>query len=143
MKNHTVPLIRTALPPTLDSVDSPAIMSNIDSRVADILDRSHGNDSEDEDALIASLEEDSITDGFREQRLQQLHSEFNRAKQQKAIGFGDYTEIKEEKALMEITASAERAVVHFFKDDFAKCGVMDGELEVCCSVPPSFYRHVV
>jgi hypothetical protein len=110
-------------------------MSNIDSRVATLLDTrpSNNTDSDDEDALIASLEEDSLTDGFREQRLQQLHSEFTRAKQQKAQGYGVYHEIKDEKELMEITASAERSVVHFRKEGFVRCGVMDGELGVCFS----------
>jgi len=107
-------------------------MSNIDSRVATLLDNNHHNsDSEDEDALIASLEEDSLTDGFREQRLQQLHSEFTRAKHQKAAGFGVYSEIKDEKELMDITASADRSVVHFCKEGFVRCGIMSDEMLVC------------
>lgn len=102
-------------------------MANIDSHVASVLDA--GN-SDDEDALIASLEDSPALDAFREQRIQQLHSEFTRAKSQKNEGFGNYTEIKEEKALMDLTTSVKYAVVHFSKDDFAKCGVMDGHLEV-------------
>lgn len=102
-------------------------MSNIDSHVASVLDASH---SDDEDALIASLEDSPALDAFREQRIQQLHSEFTRAKSQKNQGFGNYTEIKEEKALMDLTAEVKYAVVHFSKDDFARCGVMDGHLEV-------------
>ncbi|KAF7868789.1 uncharacterized protein EAF02_009525 [Botrytis sinoallii] len=101
-------------------------MSNtLDPLVAKVLDHA---DSDDEDALIASLEEDPAVDAFREQRLQQLHSEFTRAKSQKTQGFGSYTEIKEEKALMDLTASVKYAVVHFSKDDFARCGVMDTHL---------------
>jgi hypothetical protein len=102
-------------------------MSNIDSHVARVLDT--GN-SDDEDALIASLEDSPALDAFREQRIQQLHSEFTRAKSQKNEGFGNYTEIKEEKALMDLTTQVKYAVVHFAKDDFARCGVMDGHLEV-------------
>ena len=103
-------------------------MSNIDKQVAAALDRNQ--ESDDEDALIASLEDSPAIDAFREQRLQQLHSEFTRAKAQKSIGFGSYTEIKEEKALMDITTEVKLAVVHFAKDDFARCGVMDTHLEV-------------
>lgn len=106
-------------------------MSNIDKHVASVLDRN--TESDDEDALIAALEDSPAVDAFREQRLQQLHSEFTRAKAQKSIGFGNYTEIKEEKELMDITTEVKLAVVHFAKDDFARCGVMDGHLEVCIS----------
>lgn len=104
-------------------------MAPLDSHVAAILD--NAADSDDEDALIASLEDSPAVDAFREQRLQQLHSEFLRAKAQKSSGFGAYTEMKEEKALMDVTTEVKYAVVHFAKDDFARCRVMDGHLEVC------------
>ncbi|KAG0648215.1 Thioredoxin domain-containing plp1 [Hyphodiscus hymeniophilus] len=103
-------------------------MANIDSHVASVLDTS-GAHSDDEDALIASLEDSPAIDAFREQRLQQLHSEFTRAKAQKNQGFGNYSEIKEEKALMDLTTEVKYAVVHFAKDDFARCGTMDVHLE--------------
>lgn len=109
-------------------------MTNIDRHVAALLDNSQ---SDDEDALIAALEEDdSVLDGFREQRIQQLHSEISRAKVQKGQGFGQYTEIKDEKELMDLTTQVSYAIVHFAKDDFARCGVMDGHLEVCSMCLP-------
>lgn len=101
-------------------------MTNLDSHVASVLDASH---SDDEDALIASLEDSPALDAFREQRIQQLHSELTRAKAQKNLGFGNYTEIREEKTLMDLTTTVKYAVVHFAKDDFAKCGTMDVHLE--------------
>ena len=101
-------------------------MSNLDPIVASVLDASY---SDDEDALIASLEDSPALDAFREQRIQQLHSELARAKAQKQQGFGSYTEIKEEKALMELTTEVRNAVVHFAKDDFARCRMMDEHLE--------------
>ena len=101
-------------------------MSNLDAHVAAVLDASY---SDDEDALIASLEDSPAIDAFREQRIQQLHSELSRARARKDQGFGNYTEIKEEKALMELTTKVRYAVVHFAKDDFARCGVMDQHLE--------------
>jgi hypothetical protein len=105
-------------------------MSNLDSHVAAVLDNAHNNHSDDEDELIASLEDSPALDAFRERRIQQLHEEFSRAKTQKNQGFGYYTEIKEEKALMDLTTEVKDAVVHFAKDDFARCGMMDGHLEV-------------
>ncbi|KAK5138408.1 hypothetical protein LTR04_004387 [Oleoguttula sp. CCFEE 6159] len=105
-------------------------MSSIDPRVAAIIDRpSHNTDSDDEDALISALEDDSSLDAFREQRLQQLHSEFIRAKQMRASDYGTYTEIKDEKTLMDLVKDTKLAVVHFGKADFGRCGVMDRHLE--------------
>lgn len=103
-------------------------MSNIDAKVAAIVDKPH--DSDDEDALIAELEDDDALDAFREQRLQQLHQEFTRAKQMRNSEHGTYQEIKEEKALMDITTSTKLCVVHFFHADFNRCRIMDNHLEV-------------
>ena len=111
-------------------------MANLDAHVASVLDASH---SDDEDALIASLEDSPAMDAFREQRIQQLHSELTRAKTQKNQGFGHYTEIKEEKALMDLTTEVRYAVVHFAKDDFFRCGVMDTHLQVRPS-PNELYK---
>jgi hypothetical protein len=105
-------------------------MSKIDIQVAAILDTSH---SDDEDALIASLDDSLSLDAFREQRIQQLHAELSRAKAQQNQGFGKYTEIKEEKFLIELTTEVKNAVIHFSKDEFGRCRIMDGHLEV--SVP--------
>lgn len=121
-------------------------MSRIDAKVANILDRpNNAIDSDDEDALIASLEEDDdhAFSALREQRIQQLHSEFSRAKQMKESGSGTFTEIKDEKALMDITTSTKYAVVHFFKTDFGRCGIMDRHLDVGLLLPCCFVRMVL
>lgn len=113
-------------------------MAPLDSQVASVLDASG---SDDEDALIASLEESPAMDAFREQRIQQLHAEFTRAKSQKSQGFGNYTEIKEEKALMDLTTSIKYVVVHFAKDDFVRCRTMDVHLEVSTVLFHSLVRE--
>lgn len=112
-------------------------MPPLDPTVASILDTvpstSHNNNnshSDDEDALLDSLENDPSLSSFREQRLQQLHSEFSRAKQMRSQSHGTYIEMTDEKAMMELTTSTKLCVVHFFKPDFGRCGVMDGHLEV-------------
>lgn len=106
-------------------------MPGLDPKVAAIVDSAaHDNDS-DEDALIAALEDDDELDAFREQRLQQLHAEFDKARQLRASDHGTYTEVKDEKALMDITTSTKLCVVHFFKPDFNRCRIMDAHLEVC------------
>lgn len=107
-------------------------MASIDPIVAAVLDPPRVDGSDDEDALIAALEDDDdhALAALREQRLQQLHSEISREKKMRDAGTGVYTEIKDEKAVMDITTSTKFAVVHFFKSDFGRCGVMDRHLEV-------------
>jgi hypothetical protein len=105
-------------------------MPALDPKVASIVDRATRDDDSDEDALIAALEDDSELDAFREQRIQQLHAEYDKARQLKASDHGTYTEIKDEKALMDITTSTQLCVVHFFKQDFNRCRIMDTHLEV-------------
>lgn len=112
-------------------------MSQLDSKVAAVIDRAAKNDDSDEDDLIAQLEDDSELDAFRAQRIQQLHDEFDRARRLKASEHGTYTEIKDEKALMDITTSTKNCIVHFFKPDFNRCRIMDTHLE---SLAPSHYE---
>ena len=108
-------------------------MASIDPKVAAVLDRARARDSDDEDALIAALEEDDdqAFSSMREQRLQQLHAEYSRARKMADQGTGTYVEIKNEKEVMDITTGTKLAVVHFFKADFGRCGVMDRHLQVC------------
>ena len=103
-------------------------MSSIDPTVASHLD-SAPNEF-DEDDLLESLENDDATDNLRERRMQQLHEEFARQKAMKDASHGMLEEIKEEKALMEVVTNSKLCILHFFKPDFGKCGVMDGKLEV-------------
>ena len=58
-------------------------MAALDPKVASLVDRAAREDDSDEDALIASLENDEDLDAFREQRLQQLHQEFDKARRLK------------------------------------------------------------
>ncbi|KAF2823753.1 thioredoxin-like protein [Ophiobolus disseminans] len=112
-------------------------MASLDPKVASTIDRAIRDDDSDEDGLIASLEDDSELDAFREQRLQQLHAEFDKARRLKDNEHGTYTEIKGEKALMDITTSTKLCVVHFFKPDFNRCRIMDTHLE---ALAPSHYE---
>ena len=107
-------------------------MATIDPTVAKVLDRQRA-DSDDEDALIAELEDEDEHAAFsvlREKRLEQLHAEMNRAKVLKETQHGTYMEIKDEKQLMDITTSTKLCVVHFMKQDFNRCRIMDEKLRV-------------
>ena len=113
-------------------------MSNIDPRVASVLDRrsrdqgadADADDEEDVDAMIASLETDTSLDAYREQRLEQLNGELSREKQLRKSDHGHYTRLTEEKVLMDIVKSTKLCVIHFFKPDFVRCNIMDRHLEV-------------
>lgn len=105
-------------------------MANVDQSVAAVLDRTANDSDVDEDQLIDELENDDELDGFRERRLQQLHEEVARQKLMRQSEHGTYQEIKDEKALMDITTSTKLCVVHFFKPDFNRCRIMDKHLEV-------------
>ncbi|KAF2790065.1 thioredoxin-like protein [Melanomma pulvis-pyrius CBS 109.77] len=112
-------------------------MPELDPKVAAIVDSATRDDDSDEDALIAALEDDEELDAFREQRLQQLHAEFDNARRLRANQHGTYVEIKDEKGLMDITTSTKLCVVHFFKPDFNRCRIMDNHLE---SLAPAHYE---
>lgn len=107
-------------------------MSAIDSRVAAVLDHRDAADSDDEDALIAELEDDdsAAASALREKRLEQLHAEVARAKRMKQDAFGTYVEIKDEKDVLDLTTRTKLCVVHFMKPDFARCAIMDQKLAV-------------
>jgi len=107
----------------------------VDARVAALVDNAADLSDQDEDALIDALEQDEGLDGLRERRLQQLHTEYLLAKEMRDSGHGTYEEIKDEKALMDITTSTRLCVVHFFSPDFNRCRIMDSRLEV--SIPPT------
>lgn len=105
-------------------------MASLDRHVAKVLDRRQPTDSDDEDALIAELEDDDDTafSALREKRLEQLHAEVNRAKLMQESSYGTYREIKDEKEVLDLTTSCKFAVVHFMKPDFNRCRIMDEKL---------------
>lgn len=108
-------------------------MPPLDATVAHVLDnrsRPTDPDSDDEDALIAALEDDSSADfsSLREKRIEQLHAEMTRAKAMRSTSHGIYTEIKDEKELMDIVKDEALCVVHFLKSDFGRCRYMEEKL---------------
>ncbi|KAL6719644.1 hypothetical protein ACLMJK_001565 [Lecanora helva] len=90
--------------------------------------------SEDEDELLESLENDTENDPsyahLREARMQQLASTLKRSKVLRSEGYGIYTQMTDEKALMETTTTTKACIVHFFKTDFNRCRIMDEHLSV-------------
>ncbi|KAJ3359050.1 hypothetical protein GGF32_009662 [Allomyces javanicus] len=85
-------------------------------------------DSDDE--LFDDLErDDDDLAGFREQRIEQLKAELERARAMRENSHGTYAEIKDEKEVLKITTSTNKCVVHFFHKEFRRCAIMDKHLE--------------
>ncbi|GAA6064347.1 hypothetical protein JCM10212_004673 [Sporobolomyces blumeae] len=88
---------------------------------------------DDDDALLEELEEELDNDfdlgGFREKRMVELKAQLDAAQRRQDSGYGQYTEVKVEKSLLDMTAKAGRSVVHFFHPDFRRCKIMDKHLE--------------
>lgn len=105
----------------------------IDSHVSAKLDRLPNTADQDEDELIAALENEGDDDvatlsAFRERRLEQLHAEVSRAKLLRETQHGTYQRMTDEKSVLELTTNTKLCVVHFCKDDFERCRVMDQKL---------------
>ena len=111
----------------------------LDTHVARVLDtrRADASSDEDEDALIAALEDEDPSSGthsdptlaaLREQRLDQLHAELTRAQLMRETGAGTYIELHDEKAILDLTTTHPRTIVHFMKPDFGRCAIMDERL---------------
>ncbi|GAA5876132.1 hypothetical protein JCM16303_007033 [Sporobolomyces ruberrimus] len=111
-------------------------MSSHPSASSSIHSKRHQDDSDrddDDDALLEELEDDLDNDfelgGFREKRMMELKAQLDAAQRRQETGFGQYTEIKVEKVLLDKTSKAARSVVHFFHPDFRRCKIMDKHLE--------------
>ena len=79
----------------------------------------------DPDDILAELEEEDDT-AYRAQRLQELKSAAPKS-QPGASGASQatYKTLKDDDEVLRFTTEHERAVVHFFHPDFARCDTMD------------------
>ena len=88
---------------------------------------------QDADALLASLEEEDDT-SYREQRLQEMKAEAESTQPRGTMGQEiSYTTLKNDDEALQFTTEHERAVVHFFHADFARCSTMDQHCEQMAS----------
>lgn len=89
------------------------------------------DDVDDVDALLASLEEEDDS-SYRAQRLEELRSA-SEATKPSATPFSTtnkaFTTLKSDDEALSFTTEHERAVVHFFHPEFARCSTMDSHCE--------------
>ncbi|KAJ7684061.1 hypothetical protein B0H17DRAFT_1169912 [Mycena rosella] len=93
--------------------------------------RHEEEDDEDEDALFAELEEEIENDSngqMREYGLQVLKQQMKELTEMKQNQHGHYSEIKDEKEVVRVSAREPKCVVHFYHDKFKRCAIMDKHL---------------
>ncbi|KAJ6628745.1 GTPase inhibitor [Mycena sp. CBHHK59/15] len=91
----------------------------------------HEEEEEDEDAIFAELEDEIENDSnaeMREHGLQVLRQQMEQLKEMQENQHGHYTEIKDEKEVVRVTAREPRCVVHFYHPNFKRCEIMDKHL---------------
>ncbi|OQV05827.1 hypothetical protein CLAIMM_10495 [Cladophialophora immunda] len=91
----------------------------------------HDQEDEDADAILASLEEED-SEAYQTQRLEEL-------KNAAGVSAGTttfatikkaYITLKSDEEALTFTTEHERAVLHFFHPDFARCNTMDTHCEL-------------
>ena len=100
-------------------------------------------DEEDADALLASLEEEDDA-GYRAQRLQELKAEAATPGASTASKqAGTFITLKDDDETLRFTTEYERAVVHFFHPDFARCSTMDQHCQDIASKHAELWRRML
>ncbi|KEF61841.1 uncharacterized protein A1O9_03412 [Exophiala aquamarina CBS 119918] len=87
-------------------------------------------EEDDADALLASLEEEDDS-CYRSRRLQELRSASEAAKAPRTLTATSkaFITLKSDDEALSFTTQHERAVVHFFHPEFARCSAMDVHCE--------------
>ena len=86
------------------------------------------DDEQDADAILAALEDENDT-SYRDQRLQELKQEAQTFKSSATATHKIYSRLAGDDDALRFTTEHERAVVHFFHPDFARCSIMDAHIE--------------
>jgi hypothetical protein len=75
-------------------------------------------------------DDDDSLEAMRARRRQQMKEAHEKKLKYQGLGHGSYDEIEEEVFLKTVTSS-QRAVVHFYHNNFEKCKIMDMHLRKC------------
>ncbi|KAG7661752.1 uncharacterized protein J8A68_004700 [[Candida] subhashii] len=98
---------------------------------------SDDNHSEDEDDLLAELEEDdSIIQKYRESRIEQLSKQFKQINETIKTNdnneLGEIIFIESEKNLMNLIIKQKYSIISFYQPNFSKCQLMNSKLKLLC-----------
>lgn len=95
--------------------------------------------SDDEllEELERCLDDDFDLSTLREKRLQELRREVVADRDMRENDHGKYTEVMDEKQVINICAQEKYCVVHFYHRNFQRCIIMDKHLE---AIAPRYYN---
>ncbi len=80
-------------------------------------------------------EAEAIMNKMKKERLQEVDNSLEKSKKKDGFWSGEYREIVEEEFLPIVTKN-QRALVHFFHNDFERCKIMDQHLRKIASEHP-------
>ncbi|KAH3889667.1 uncharacterized protein LOC127850179 [Dreissena polymorpha] len=83
-----------------------------------------------EEKLLEELEHEEIPSYIREARLASLKQQAEQFKAKHDKGYGDYSELSDQKEVLDLTTNEEKCVVHFFHGDFRRCAIIDQHLKM-------------
>lgn len=85
--------------------------------------------SESDDELLELLQDDSVLDSYRDERMLQLKKEFAKIDAASdSFNLGNVISCENEKELMDLVPAAEKVIVHFHQPAFEKCKRMNEKL---------------
>ncbi|KAL4226790.1 hypothetical protein ACF0H5_014769 [Mactra antiquata] len=82
-----------------------------------------------EEKLLEELENEDIPSHIREARLASLKQQANQFRDMHEKGYGIYSEMENEKEVLDLTTGEERCVVHFYHEDFRRCAIIHTHLK--------------
>ncbi|KDQ20748.1 hypothetical protein BOTBODRAFT_169470 [Botryobasidium botryosum FD-172 SS1] len=114
--------------------DAPSVDPQVSS-LASRLEPSTSKNQDDDDKsdisdseLFDELENDDALRGLRERRMEELKNEMAKVRDMRESEHGRYTEITDEKQVIQTSANEPRCVIHFYHRDFQRCKIMDKHL---------------
>lgn len=93
-----------------------------------------GEDADEDELFLElenELEQDQFMSSYREQRLEQLLKEYKRIDASDVkidAKFGNVRTVTDEKQVIDETVNNKYTIIHFYKQDFKTCQVMDNKL---------------
>ncbi|KZW04073.1 thioredoxin-like protein [Exidia glandulosa HHB12029] len=97
-------------------------------------------DEDDDDALFERLEKELDDDfersGIRERMMDDMKRQMERVRDMRESNHGRYTEIFDEKEVIQTSAKENLCVIHFYHRDFQRCRIMDKHLE---AIAPKYF----
>ncbi|KAJ3122860.1 hypothetical protein HK098_002436 [Nowakowskiella sp. JEL0407] len=99
----------------------------------------HDEDLLDEDAIFEELErgEDIEYNELREKRIEELQAQMSKLKEMQQNKHGTYTDVQNDKDILEITTTDDLVVVHFYHLEFRRCQIIDKHLNI---LAPKHFR---